>query len=747
MPASEPRHHRLPLDSVPVADVSEGSSSAAVVTAAVREAGRFDGDLVSVRAGLLSAIPVVAVLGGALAANDPVAGATMGAGAMLVGIAWHSGGGRPPLAMMATDAVLMGCATFVGSVTGSVAWLHLLVLSVWSLLAGLLVCLGRPGTVVGTQAMIAAVVFGRFGEPPGGALGLAGLVFAGGCAQVLFVALARWPSPLRAQREAAAGAYQALSALAGAPASSSTLPAAAALDEARATLSSPHLFGDPALSTLRALINEGNRIRVALSVVNGLVGRDSESDRDRPSHSAVVDALSSAADSLSLAAKAIEGDPTAAPALSLRAAEVTSAAGALSNELHGRPADPNQDAVSLHLTRRLSALAGQLRAIATLAPAAGEGGGLLRRRPHGRTNRPLERLREDLAQIRANASLQSPAGRHAIRLAVVVLVAELIAGRLPLAHGYWMVVAAAAVLRPDFTSTFRRGAERALGTCAGVALAGAIAVAVKPGDALTVVLVGLLAWAAYATFPASFAAGFGFITALVVFLLNVVNPDTLGAASARLLDTMVGSVIGLLAYALWPTWSKAPARQALAKLVDAQRSYLVAVLAAVISGRRPEDQQMRSLARQARLAATSADATVAQSLSEPATRRIDPERSQGSLTAVRRLVQSVHTIRLDAQDDRDHRPFPALAPLAHELDAALAQVDATIRAQTRDGSQAFPDLRTAYEAFERRSRGQDDHDRAALLSELDEIVDATNSLATLSGLDPLDTAAQGAQGR
>ena len=45
---------------------------------------------------------------------------------------------------------------------------------------------------------------------------------------------------------------------------------------------------------------------------------------------------------------------------------------------------------------------------------------------------------------------------------------------------------------------------------------------------MTVVLVGLLAWVAYAVFPASFAVGFAFITALVVFLLNAISPDTRG---------------------------------------------------------------------------------------------------------------------------------------------------------------------------------------------------------------------------
>ena len=121
----------------------------------------------------------------------------MGAGAMLVGIAWRTTGGRPPLALMATDAALMALSTFVGCVTGASTWAHLLVLCVWSLLAGLLVALGARGAVLGTQAIIAVVVFGRFSQPAAQALGLAGFVLAGGLAQVVFLSVVRWPTPLR----------------------------------------------------------------------------------------------------------------------------------------------------------------------------------------------------------------------------------------------------------------------------------------------------------------------------------------------------------------------------------------------------------------------------------------------------------------------------------------------------------------------------------------------------------------------
>jgi hypothetical protein len=51
------------------------------------------------------------------------------------------------------------------------------------------------------------------------------------------------------------------------------LPIAQALDEAQASLSSLTLFGDPALTTLQSLVNEGLRMRIQLSTIHALMSR------------------------------------------------------------------------------------------------------------------------------------------------------------------------------------------------------------------------------------------------------------------------------------------------------------------------------------------------------------------------------------------------------------------------------------------------------------------------------------------
>ena len=348
-------------DAAPDQAARPGSRAPGALSVALRAAFQFDRRLVSPQAGPLAAIPVVAVLGGALALGQPVAAVTMGAGAMLVGIAWRTGGGRPPLALMTADALVMSASTFVGSVSGSVAWVHLIVLCLWSVMAGLMAGVGNRGGAVGTQAIIAVVVFGRFSEPAGAALGLATLVLAGGLAQVVFLSLVRWPMPLRLQRSATATAYHALADLATARPGASSLPAATALDDAGSTLATPTLFGDAALMTLRTLFDEGHRIRVQINVVRTLSNR--EPSAVAPPSDPAVDAartgLDLAAQALRRAADSIEGDQRAAAALHDRVAELTNLAGELEDALSGSDGDGAraaalQDPIAVQIAHRPS---------------------------------------------------------------------------------------------------------------------------------------------------------------------------------------------------------------------------------------------------------------------------------------------------------------------------------------------------------------------------------------------------------
>ena len=315
----------------------------------------------------------------------------------------------------------------------------------------------------------------------------------------------------------------------------------------------------------------------------------------------------------------------------------------------------------------------------------------------------------------------------------------MISRQLPLERSYWMVVAAATVLRPEFGATFTRGTERVLGTLLGVALAGAITVGLHPAGGRDGGHRGLPGVGGLRVVPGQLRRRLCVHHRAGRVPVNAVSPDTLSTASARLLDTLVGGTIGLIAYAVWPTWARAPARNRSGRPGGYAARLCPGRARRMTAGRRAREQDMRPLARRARQARTSAEATVARSLSEPRGRRIDADQSQGMLGAMRRLIQAVHVLRLEAQDDRKRSPVPALAPFAADLDGLLKIVEESLSAprSASTDEDPLPGLRGRYAAVA-QELGRD-AGSIVLLAELDEIVDAANGLAALAGRDPSST--------
>jgi uncharacterized membrane protein YccC len=693
---------------------------------AFREAGRFDRAKISAPAGVVAAIPVAAMMALGTAVGSPAAAVTMGVGAMLSGIAWRAGDGPvvPPLGTMIGASLALGTTAFAGMLSGRWPWLHLLLLVIFCLIAGTAACLGRRGIVVGTQSLIGFIVFGRFPENLPHAAALTGLVLLGGVAQTLFAGVVAVPLAWRRQRDALAEAYRTLAAYTD-EVTAPAMPLATALDAADQVLAAPALFADPDRHALADLVSEGRRIRLELIGFSTLLEhlRRSEPELAEASQASVADALARLRQLLGLTVAAIRGDAATLAALPAEAAEV-SEWGAAREQL---PA--------VALDQRLAALIGQVTAAARLAAALHAPGRGRLPLPIGRPTRGTvrigRRIAEDVRRMRASANLQTSAGRHALRLAVVVSLTELLVQRVALPRAYWAVVAVSTVLRPGFGQTFTRGAERMLGTLVGVVIATLVAVALNPTGWGVVAVVALLACCTYAVFPASFTIGVAMLTGVVVFLLHAIAPGTVQTALDRGIDTAIGGAIGLIAYALWPTWSALSAGPLLATLVETQHEYLDAVLGGLTTGRRLPETQLRTLARRARFAFADVDAALGMARSEPQRGESGVggiESVSSTLSALRRLVWGVHVVRLDASTMPAGHALPELAELQAGLDDALDVIAAELR-EADHGS--FPRLRRLHREL---ARGQPQLLSQALWAALDELVDASDTAAATLGL-------------
>ncbi|MGY1671630.1 FUSC family protein [Geodermatophilus sp. SYSU D00710] len=170
-----------------------------------------------------------------------------------------------------------------------------------------------------------------------------------------------------------------------------------------------------------------------------------------------------------------------------------------------------------------------------------------------------ERLR-DLA----DRTLGSADSRDfALRLVLCMTIAEVARQLLPIERPYWALLTVAIVLKPDYGSVFTRAVQRGAGTLLGV-LIGSLLLSVLPRDGWVVVAMavaaGLLPWAR----GANFGLFSVFQTPVIILLLDLADPGGPGLVGARLVDTLIGCAIVLVAgYLVWPSTWRAPLDEAL----------------------------------------------------------------------------------------------------------------------------------------------------------------------------------------
>jgi uncharacterized membrane protein YccC len=140
-----------------------------------------------------------------------------------------------------------------------------------------------------------------------------------------------------------------------------------------------------------------------------------------------------------------------------------------------------------------------------------------------------------------------------IRLMLCTGAAAVISQVLPLQRSYWVVLTVGIILKPDYGSVFARAVQRGAGTVVGAVLGGVILAAVPYGPWLLLPF-GVLA----ALLPYGKARSFGlsatFLTPLVVLLIDLLEVGGWHLALARLVDTVLASLLVLLlGYAPWPS--------------------------------------------------------------------------------------------------------------------------------------------------------------------------------------------------
>lgn len=226
------------------------------------------------------------------------------------------------------------------------------------------------------------------------------------------------------------------------------------------------------------------------------------------------------------------------------------------------PAEPG-DALQSALSRAVDA-----------ATALAAGGDVPDTSDQRRVPSPLELVRGELRP-------GSPILRHAVRLAIVCVVAQVAGmavgrwlgpGAFLAGHGFWAVVAAALIVFPDYGSTFSRGIGRTIGTVAGAVLG--VALSFAPLNPLLHAVVLLLLFYGYLAFR---SCGQPYTMFWVVAWIASLSPGPLGATT-RGLDTVIGCLLAFAAYLLAPTWQRRLLTERLKEWAEATARHIDALV-------------------------------------------------------------------------------------------------------------------------------------------------------------------------
>ncbi|WP_431044393.1 FUSC family protein [Streptomyces sp. P1-3] len=612
---------------------------------------------------LRGACGVAIVIGLTLWLGSPALAVSSAFGAFSSGLATFQRSWRPRPALALAAAAALAVSTFLGYLAAANTVLFAVLLAVWTLLTGMAWAVGPVSGLVATQMVAVMLITVTLPTSVVGALEHTALIAFGGVVQAALIVL--FPvRPWGVQRDALADALAGVADYArrlrhDPVAPFDPLP----LMDARSAAALTPRQARRRPGQLRGFRGLAERIRPVLaSLADPVVG----APETGPQRERVRDLLAATASVLDAVAHAVrKGEPVRLPPEAMAVLEVPAAG-------------PMLDGAARRAALRLMALVGDV-VEATEGPVeavTAEG-----RKDYRHLPRPTVPglVPEVLRTLHREARWSSPVLRHAVRVTAVAVCGYLAGAALPWGHGYWAPLTSVMVMRPDFGQTYARGVARFAGTLGGVALAGAAMALAHPGEQVSAVLAVLCVGLLYLLLRTGYAVASACISGYVIFLLGIAGEGWSQTVAARVALTLLGGLLALAAYAVFPAWETPVLRDRLADWLAANGRYAVAVLEAHARPAERRPRQVREALLDARAARVAWEETLARAQQEPVTvPELTREAAEAAGTAVGALGRV--TMLLEAHlPDRDAAPSPEAADFAAALRTALPPAADAVR--------------------------------------------------------------------
>jgi uncharacterized membrane protein YccC len=686
---------------------------------------RFDKKKMQPPMALRNTMGVILPLIAGYALGMPRGGLAMASGALN---ASYSDGSDPyaqRAKRMLASTTWCSVAVLLGALTGHHNVVSVAIVLAWTFVAGMLVSLGTTAADVGVISTVMLVVYAAQPLTPGQAVSSAMLALGGGLLQT-GLSIALWPvQRYNPERRALGTLFLTLAKAAREPVEAAKAPVATA-ESLQAQNALAGLSRDEHVEAIRyrSLLNQAERIRLSLTALSRLRMRlKRESDGHHPAIEIVDRYFENTAKMLDDLGASLLGGKKLADESDRLVLSV-----ALAYQLREDNAGERGSfaaAVAQNARIQMDALSGQLRAAIDLASRA---------TPEGQAKFAKEEARQPLwlrfsgvlATLRGNLNLQSAAFRHALRLAVCVAIGDAAGRMFESSRSYWIPMTIVLVLKPEFTTTFSRGILRIVGTVVGLLLATGLFHFLPIHTATEIALIALFAFLMRWVGPANYGVFGVTVSALIVLLLTITGVSPKDVIQARGLNTVIGGVLALGAYAVWPTWEKAQIPELFAKLLEAYTNSFHQVAEGYLRSGLTHDKERDRTRRLARTARSNLEASLDRLGAEPGVTPAQMSEWNAMLASSHRFAHSLMAIEAGVPHTEEAPPPLAFQRFRNNVEKTLSLLAKALRGE-RAAERDFPDLREDHTRLV--AAGDPGKARYALVTvESDRI---TNSLNTL----------------
>jgi uncharacterized membrane protein YccC len=175
-----------------------------------------------------------------------------------------------------------------------------------------------------------------------------------------------------------------------------------------------------------------------------------------------------------------------------------------------------------------------------------------------------------------NFSFSSTMFRHSLRFAISIVVAYSLGFLIDIQNTYWILLTIVVIMRPSYGLTKERSKNRIIGTLIGAVVAVGIVLLTQ-----NVVVYSVLAFVslilAFSLIQRNYKSAAALITISIVFVYSLSNPDAFEVIQYRVLDTIIGAIIAVVAnYLLVPSWEVDNLKQVLMNALKMNKKYLLA---------------------------------------------------------------------------------------------------------------------------------------------------------------------------